>query len=312
MAAVRGGVFHTRYGIPLAGLHGEPIFGVLRTAGGAPLGLAVGVRQACRIPGPPRHSVFPSLPALAHGVDRAAALGALRTALDRAGLAAAELGSFDAAYTPGAATRLEFLVQLPPDGEIASGLSTQLRRNVRRAEREGATLRLLTGPEATRAVLAVQQSTSERAAALARRFDPVTDTAWQQHLAAALPLPPAGLAVFAAERGAELLAAVLVGWAGRRAFYAVGGSTPAGYDGGAAPWLQVQVARVLADTGMATYNLGGTPREAADPAHPAHGLYRYKTGFGAEVVELGGLEWTLRPGHIRLHTLLSRLQALRR
>jgi lipid II:glycine glycyltransferase (peptidoglycan interpeptide bridge formation enzyme) len=105
------------------------------------------------------------------------------------------------------------------------------------------------------------------------------------------------------------LAAALVGWANRRAFYLIGGSTPAGYERDAAQWLHWRIMCALRVRGFAYYNLGGTPSSAAQAGDPAHGLYRFKTGFGPEVVSCRSLGWTLSEGHARAHHLVGRLAA---
>jgi lipid II:glycine glycyltransferase (peptidoglycan interpeptide bridge formation enzyme) len=107
--------------------------------------------------------------------------------------------------------------------------------------------------------------------------------------------------MFAAWNDSVPLAAALVGWANHRAFYLMGGSTPAGYECGASIWLHWQIASRMADAGFVAYNLGGSSPSAAVPGDPAHGLYRFKTGFGSRAVRCRSLTWTLSSSHARLH-----------
>jgi len=307
VASVAGGVFHTERGLLLGAPAGSSLFMSAVRADGAVGGVAAGVTVRCRIPGRGVHATLPTLPALAEDVDVDGALDALRGALAGAGVVQAELGSFDARYALAPATRLEYVVQLPPDGDLSGALSSQHRRNVRRGDRDGLELGVATGAAAAEAIVAVQRSASERAATRERGFSPVEDTRWRGSLVSSLPAPRAGLAVFTATRAGTLLSAILIGWAAGRAFYAVGGSTPEGFERGAAPWLHVRAMRELARSGVRFYNLGGTPLDASQPDSPAHGLYRFKTGFGAEVAERGGGAWALSHAHARVHRVLSLL-----
>ena len=307
--ACGGGVFHTPAGVLVGAPEGEVVY-VHLVAGGETRGIAVGVRSRCRLSWRVRHAHFPALPALAPGIDVGDALEALRDVLRKAGIAEVEIGSYDASYVPadGIEPRLEYVVSFPQTGDVTSAWGTTHRRHVRRGDRDGWTTRLLLGDEARTAILGIQQSTAERAASLHRGFAPAQVTGWVSLVTATLPLPDWGLAVVGAYRDTTLLAALLLGWAGQRAFYLIGGSTPDGYQCGAAPWLHAQAMTMLARRGIQRYNLGGTPLDAAEESSPAHGLYRFKTGFGVSPVERRGMRWLLRPGHAQLHQMLSRFR----
>jgi lipid II:glycine glycyltransferase (peptidoglycan interpeptide bridge formation enzyme) len=67
---------------------------------------------------------------------------------------------------------------------------------------------------------------------------------------------------------------------------------------------------LLAEHGFTAYNLGGTPEAGGMPEHPAHGLFRFKNGFGGEAVRCRGARWVLRPGHLRAHRLARALADL--
>jgi lipid II:glycine glycyltransferase (peptidoglycan interpeptide bridge formation enzyme) len=120
---------------------------------------------------------------------------------------------------------------------------------------------------------------------------------------------PWGSATFVARDGDKLLAAVLVGWAAGRAYYIAGGSTTEGYRRSASVWLQWRVMAECAGRGRLTYNLGGVPAGAAESGHAQHGLHRFKAGFGAAVTPARGAHWRLKPAHLKLHAVMSRLAA---
>jgi hypothetical protein len=315
-----GGVFQTSAGLLIDAPEGTALYGRLVNAEGKTIGIALGVRHGCRLAMAERHAHFPTLPALAPGVDAVQALEGFETALKTLGMAEVTIGSYDATYTPlfpGVITaRLEYVLPISPSVDSLASLKTTHRRHVRRGEREGWTVKTLHGEAAEAAILGVQQFTAKRATARARGFVPVRHATWARGIVPLIPFPTYGLAVFAAYHGAELLSSVLIGWAGERAFYLVGGSTPVGYQSGAAAWLHVRIINTLVHHGIRTYNFGGTTLDAANASDPGHGLYRFKTGFGVTPVERRGVHWVFRPGHLRLHRLLtymlSRIDSSRR
>jgi len=59
--------------------------------------------------------------------------------------------------------------------------------------------------------------------------------------------------------------------------------------------LQWAALRDVRDRGATTYDLFGIP-PTNDESHPMHGLYRFKTGFGGEVVHRhGAWDFVYRP-----------------
>jgi hypothetical protein len=309
-----GSFFHSPPALRASLPPGEPVFARL-VGGGEVLAVAAGVMCGCRLSLRRRHARFAALPAAAPGVDRAAAAALLARALAAGGAAEVAMDSF---ASPGGAVpgggalpgreRWEWVVPLSSPAEVAPRLSRAHRRHATAGDRAGWTLRELGGSEAARLLAAVQDAAAGRAA---RRGDPfgagVPGAAGDRAVKLGEPW---GVCTFAAYDGAEPLAAALVGWANRRAFYLVGGSTPEGYRRSAAPWLHARVMERLAGHGFAEYDLGGTAAEAAAPAHPAHGLHRFKAGFGAEPVPCRGARWEPGHAHLRAHRALARLATL--
>jgi len=283
------------------------------------VGLAVGVWRRCRLSPRRRHFYAPTLPALADASLHGDAVLAWREHLRENGAAEVILDSFDSRWDHhpllnGERARQEYVVTLDSRvGELAPRFDETHRRHLRRGEREGWEIRLLQGDEASAALEAVQYAAARRAE--------VRGDAFESRLPAlaALKKPRSGLdaswgvETFAAWCRDMLLAAVLVGWANHRAYYILGGSTPEGYGRSASVWLHWAVMRMLAGHGCTAYNLGGTPDSAVRPESPAHGLFRFKHGFGAEIVRCRGVRWELHPTHLRAHALarwlFSRLPA---
>jgi len=301
-----GGPFHAPPGLAASAAAGTRVFAELRQ-GDTLVGAAAGVATRCRFGVTARHFYFPSLPAVAEPAQHEAAITSLVDALRARGAADVQFDSFDASWRPGPGTRdrasvrerLEYVVRLGPTHEALAGrCSKHHRRHVQRGEREGWQLRLLEGEEARGLLQAVQREASARAAG---RGDPFAAALPDVVLAPLDPRAPWGVTAFSAWDEATPLAAALVSWANGRAFYLIGGSTPAGYERDAAQWLHWRIMCALADAGFTHYNLGGTPASAPEPGDPAHGLYRFKTGYGPDVISCRSVGWTLRPAHVTAH-----------
>ena len=98
---------------------------------------------------------------------------------------------------------------------------------------------------------------------------------------------PLTLDLYLAEHEGELLAGVIVARFGDQATYLYGASSNARRNlmpNYALQWHAIVGAR---ESGLSTYDLFGVP-PADDPAHPMHGLFRFKTGFGGQLVHRAG------------------------
>ncbi len=253
MNACDAGFFHSPKSLQTGAPAGEPLFCVHSSPDGVD-GVAVGVRHACRLSRQARHVYFPSIPALRDTHNGAGAIEDLVAALSEGGAAEVIMDSFDATWChglPGATAcvrREEFVIALGGTREeMLARCSQHHRRHIRRGDRAGWTVRAHLDSDASRVLDVVQtgarQRTSLRAASLdassvAGLADHILDstTAW-------------GATVFAAWDGEVMLAAILVGWGGRRAYYIAGGGTPEGYAVGAAAWLQWHITVMLASGG---------------------------------------------------------------
>jgi hypothetical protein len=301
---VDAGFFHSPLGFRVGAPPGEPLF-LRYQRDGEILGVALGVRSRCRLSGELRHAYFPTTPAYASEVDHTLANAALAQTLRDLGIAEVRWDSFDAASTVSPAPhpeRVEYLLDLAQvDERLVWPPSAAHRRSVRRGEREGWTLKPLTGPARLRALEGVMERVIERA----------SGRGVELHVAVPAVLSESGpevekeLVVYAAKDGETLLAAALIGLSEHRAYFLMGGATLAGYQCGGSVWLHARLASELAARGMPTYNLGGAPASALKEDDPAHGLHRFKMGFGPAVVPCAGDHWVLGAGHVRGHQLLQ-------
>ena len=305
-----GGFFHTPPGLGAGAPAGEAVFAQLLQDDDV-VGVAAGVRSQCRLGLRPRHLYFPSAPAFL-GLPRPDdALDALAQALRIEGAAEVGVDSFDAGWRPDVAPgttietrdRVEYLVPLDrtPD-ELLRGCSKHHRRHLQNGIQREWRFQTLDGPEARALIAAVQRAAADRAA---ERGDPFQATLPAAAGAMIDDGAPWGVTTFSVWENGAPLAAALVGWAKPRAYYLVGGSTPTGYACHAAVWLHWRIMCHLAEGGFTIYNLGGTPVTARRPDDPQHGLYRFKSGFGTDIVSRRSVRWTLRPMHVATHRLVN-------
>src|SRR5690348_3279490 len=301
------GFFHSPAGLAASGEQGDSFFGELLD-GDEIVGIVAGVYRRCRVPPRPRHVFLPAAPAIVAGagVSVAQAAEALRDCAADAGWAELTVGSLEAA---GELPVEEPAIPLPRRIEYDIALSgtieemeRRLTKHHRRHLSDGAPLglRTMSGRDARDLVLQVTSSARQRAAShRGVTYDEVVlpsvdafreDPAW-------------GLTTYAAMLGDVPLSAALVGWAGKRAYYVSGGSTPDGYARDASVWLHFQVALAFHSAGFTHYCLGGAPASALDPKDSSHGLHRFKTGFGSQVRACTGARWVFSAEHETGHRL---------
>jgi hypothetical protein len=306
-----GGFFHHPGALELSAPGGTPVVATCTDSVGV-AALAVGVRWRCRLSGRPRHAYFPSLPVARPGVDHGAVVRSLCEVLRRTGVDDVTFDSFDAPDesrnarwgVPGA-ERAEYRVALDAmPAELNARLSSHHTRIVNRGDRDDWTLDISTSDAAVADLARVAQSATDRAAS---RGNPFAADPWHIDKARQLSNNDWGVAVHRATKEGRLLSAALIGWGGDRAFYLGGGSTAEGYECGAATWMHWRTMLHLRERGLLCYNLGGAPGGASSPAHPAHGLHRFKSAFGAHRVSLHGLQWTDNSLHAGLHRAARRL-----
>jgi len=310
-----GGFFHSPLGIAVSSPDGAPLYARL-LLNGEVAGIALATEAACGLGRVPRHAYLPTLPALCCAGRRDEALTALAQALRERGAAEVVMDSFDARWQPRAVPppahepRQEYLVSL--DDADPAALMQSFDEHHRRATRHGEgsswTMRALSGRDAWALLWLVQMSPAERHAATAGGLTGVVPDA----VLTTRPDPaaPWGLETFGAWDGSTLLAGALVGWAGDRAFYVAGGATPDGYRAAASVWLQWRIMSLLIERGCRHYSLGGSPAGAEALRHPEHGLYRFKTGFGATVLPCRGARWQYRRAHLLTHDMARRMAGL--
>ena len=183
---------------------------------------------------------------------------------------------------------VEFALDLSPDLEtLLSGMHTVHRTNIRRAERNGITMRQDGSIEALMTLRAMQEVAAERSAKRGSGFK-VRDRAYFERVQERVYGPGFGELLLAEQNGVPVAAlAYLTG--ARRAMTVRSGATPAGYETYAMYLLQFEVIKRAKERSTIEINLGGVPEAAAEEGHPERGLYDFKRGFGGRPLRSTGL-----------------------
>jgi lipid II:glycine glycyltransferase (peptidoglycan interpeptide bridge formation enzyme) len=114
--------------------------------------------------------------------------------------------------------------------------------------------------------------------------------------------------IYVARYEGRPLAAIMVARFDSRAYYLFGGSSGERRDLMATYAVQWAAMRDAAAAGCAEYDLWGVPPND-DEAHPWHGLWQFKTGFGGSLVGYAGAwDLVLRPAGVGLLEARDRLR----
>jgi hypothetical protein len=178
--------------------------------------------------------------------------------------------------------RHEFVLRLRDNGELTL-LSNNHRRNIRKAQNAGLAIRRTRdNVDWISEHLALMKKSSDRRI---RRGESVVidgEGVLQRTL-----LKTGAAELFQAVRSGEVLSSILVVLARRAGYYQSAGTSPEGMSIGASHFLVFSVAGILAGEGREMFNLGG--------AEEGSSLARFKSGFGAEVVELPAATYYVGP-----------------
>jgi lipid II:glycine glycyltransferase (peptidoglycan interpeptide bridge formation enzyme) len=208
------------------------------------------------------------------------------------------------------------LVELADDDAMLAAFDKDTRYAVRRAEREGVTVSMVTDAGDLRAIDALYGLVLEtqRRAGFPKPILQRYRTAWRG-------LASAGRAsLLEARRGDQLLASGMLVIEGDRSFYLFAGSLreepgePKHYASYALQWAMMRSAR---DAGCRVHDLWGIAPEGAAPDHPWYGVGLFKKGFGGRLVRWAGTwDVVVDPTLYRMRTILqgsrSMLAGLRR
>jgi len=192
------------------------------------------------------------------------------------------------------------IVELTDDDDLLAGFDKDTRYGIRRAEREGVTVKVVTDAADGRAIGELHVlvgETQQRAGFPMPALDRYR-VAWRA-------LAGVGrAAILEARRDGTVLASGMVVFEGTRSYYLFSGSRreergePKRYASYALQWEMMRVAR---DRGVTHHDLWGIAPPGAGPDHAWHGVGLFKKGFGGvEVVWAGSWDLVVDPTMYRL------------
>ncbi len=191
------------------------------------------------------------------------------------------------------------------EDELLAGMKQKTRYNLRLAERRGVQAR--PAHEGDFEVLyKMYAETSLRDKFAIRRYGYYAD-AWGSFLRAGIAQP------FLAEVDGEPVAGLIVYRFGKRAWFLFGMSRDLHRERMPNYLLQWEAIRWARAKGCESYDLWGAPDEL-EPSDPLWGVYKFKEGFGARLVQgVGAWDYSVRPGlYWMLTAFLPRLLTLMR
>lgn len=173
----------------------------------------------------------------------------------------------------------DFVLDLrPPWDEVLARLHKNHRKNSRRAEKLGLTIRADATLSALEHLREVQLTSSERSASRGQGFA-IRDTAYYRALHERIYAPGLG-EILLAWKEDRCVGALAYLRAGVKGVTVRSGCTREGYESYAMYLLQTELMKRAQEQGILTLNIGGVPAAAAGTDHPQHGLYEFKLGFG--------------------------------
>jgi lipid II:glycine glycyltransferase (peptidoglycan interpeptide bridge formation enzyme) len=187
---------------------------------------------------------------------------------------------------------VEFVLDLGQDMEvITSGMHKVHRKNIRRAERDGVTVRQDDSLEALLTLRSMQEVASERSARRGGGFT-VRDRGYFERVHRRVYDAGRG-ELLLAERGGTTVAGLAYLTGARRAITVRSGATPEGYETRAMYLLQNEVIKRVQHRGLIELNLGGVTEEAEKEGHSERGLYDFKRGWGGAALRSTGIRMEL-------------------
>ncbi len=228
----------------------------------------------------------------------------VRNALIHGGWVTDETGEGFAAGQP------KFNFQLPlrnEDGsqktedELLKGMNQQWRRNIKKATKEGVTVRTGTRDDLA-AFHRIYLETAERDGFTGRKLS-YFELMWDALNAE----DPNRMKVYLAEHEGDLVAATTMVTVGEHAWYSYGASTTAKREVRGSNAVQWQMIRDANAASCATYDMRGIV-EGVGSDHPEIGLIQFKVGTGGEAVAYLG-EWDFainKPIHWAFNQYLKR------
>lgn len=199
------------------------------------------------------------------------------------------------------------------DAAILAAMKNKWRYNIRLAERKGVTVRRTISADADfdscmDNFYSLYKTTAERDGIAIHSKEYYADLLKQSGNAAAKGSAAPLVSLYTAEHEGESLAAIITLFSKSEAVYLYGCSGNAKRNLMPAYMLQWTAIRDARSHGSAFYDMYGMP-PTDDPAHPMHGLYLFKTGFGGKNIHRIGTFDVPISGLYALYTTAENLRA---
>lgn len=194
--------------------------------------------------------------------------------------------------------------------DLLSGMKPKWRYNIRLPGKKGVEVSAYQGRDAIDTAFPLFWDLYTETA----RRDGITIHSKQYYrdlLETALEYPQYGtIILYTARHEQDTIAAIIVVQCKTEAIYLYGASSGNKRNLMPAYALQWQALCDAKRAGCLTYDLYGIP-PSDNPSHPMHGLYRFKTGFGGEILHrVGSLDIPLRRYRYGLYAFLERVRRL--
>jgi len=187
-----------------------------------------------------------------------------------------------------------------PEDDILARMKQKTRYNIRLASRKGVRVRSGTSDELP-LLYRMYAETSGRDG-FAIRDQVYYEHVWSRFLGQPAATDTPSAEVLVAEVDGEIAAAVFVFFFAERAYYLYGMSRAAHRERMPNYLLQWEAIRMAKRRGCSTYDLWGAPDEFNE-TDPLWGVYRFKEGFGGEVVRtLGAWDYPASRGAYAVYT----------
>ena len=222
----------------------------------------------------------------------ALALGCKRLSLESHMGQAIYTGAADSGFveTP----RIEFRISLQDEeSAIWSRISKHHKRKIRKAGRGDIRIEDVDTEDAIWSLRALQKGSQSRRQARGENMRLGDDEPVVAQMQKLLSQKLGKL--FLAKVDDTVVSGALISFYDNRAYYVFGGSSPQGFSLNAPALLFWEVLLACKSIGGEEFNLGGVPAAGENENSQAHGLYRFKAGFGGQAERLSDLSANLRP-----------------
>ena len=189
-----------------------------------------------------------------------------------------------------------------PLEEIQKGFKERVRRNIKTAEKKGVTV-TCHGAEKLPLWYDLYKETAER-----DRISIHPYIYYQKQFDLAKEQKRIDVRLYLASDESDVIAGIITFFDGNEATYLYGASANRKRDTMPAYALQWKAIQDAKEAGCLEYDFFGIP-PVDDPAHPMHGLYLFKTGWGGTIIHRGGAwDYPCHPLMYQLYCLAEKVR----